>query len=527
MNASRRYIFDKASKIFVFVVPLLYLLNVLNMKIFDKFPRITIVTTILLFFACLLNIVSNLEKELVFTPSLFGKVISEISFYMSIFLIFWLSFTVSNKVLYYSTLLSISMSVVMVIFVLSTIISAQLATFDYSELERGTFSGLIKNIIFLIPCLLTDFLQRIKSEVSGLPSSTFMLISAIIVFIILFYIVPYIIAKLRRVNGVPLISPPKTLNREVLYLSQDQLNEKIIENKPIATRKMLKANNEFKNYLEDNSVENFDENIHILDKRLNFEKDGYDSLDDYEKELVKKAMEKEASIDDFSNVSDFKKYIKSLIQGGQDKQNPYLLNMIKEYNNNNSKFIHQKSSKLVEMINRSNNIKDPNYHYALSFWIYFDASLERPRDKESIGLIMTYSDNPKIYYDYDKGTVVTTIKECKLNPLYDSEQPNDREKFNCKDKVVYETKGILFQRWNLFVINFNYGTLDIFVNNNLVSSTDGVSPYIEKGFLQFGSSEDKLDNCGICGVSYHEKPLTLNHISDIYRNNERPCFADK
>lgn len=527
MSSPRGYIYNTAAQIFVFVVPLLYLLNVLNMKIFDKFPRITILTTILLFFTCLLKIIFDLEQKLVFRSQLFGLLISEISFYMCIFLIFLILFVVSNKVLYYSAFVSVSMSVIMVILILSTIISAQLVTFDYSELERGTISGLIKNIIFLVPCLLTDFLRVIKSEISGLPSSTFMLICAILVFIISFYIVPFIIDKLKRVNGVPLISSPKTLNRVLVYLSQDELNEKIIENKPMATRQILKANNEFKNYLEDNAVENFDEKIHNLDKRINFEKNGYDSLDDYEKDLVKKAMEKEASIDDFSDPSEFQKYIEGIVNSGQDKKNPYLLNMIKEYNNNSSRFIHQKSSKLVEMINRSNNIKDPNYHYALSFWVYFDASLQKPRDKESTGLIMTYSDNPKIYYDYDKGTVVTTIRQCERNPLYDDEQPNDRQKFKCSDKNIYETKEILFQRWNLFVINFNYGTLDIFVNNNLVSSTDGVSPYIEKAFLQFGSSEDKLDNCGICGVSYHEKPLTLNHISDIYRNNERPCFADK
>ena len=88
----------------------------------------------------------------------------------------------------------------------------------------------------------------------------------------------------------------------------------------MATRQMLKANNEFKNYLEDNAVENFDEKIHKLDKRINFEKNGYDSLDDYEKDLVKKAMEKDASIDDFSDPSEFQKYIEGIVNSGQDKK---------------------------------------------------------------------------------------------------------------------------------------------------------------------------------------------------------------
>ena len=519
---TQKGIYNIGAIIFIIIVPLLYFLDLFKLSVFTNFPRITIITTIILFFISLLNIIFKIEDKLNFSQSLFEKFLSEVSFYISLFLIFWISFTISNKLLYYTTLYSISMSFVMVILLLSIVIASQLSTFDFSNLERGTITDILRNIIFVIPCFLTELVGLMKSETSGLPSTTFILISITLVFIIIFYIVPYLITKMKTSVGVQLIQSPKPLDRVVLYLSQDQLNDKIIDSKPLATKQLLKQSNNFQNYLKDNPVEGFDGNIHILDKRLTFENDGYDSLEDYEKTIVKDAMKKDVSIDDFNIASEFKQYIKTLIKSGQDERYPYLLNMIKQYNDTKNDFIHQKSSKLVEMINRNNTIKEFNYHYALSFWVYFDPSLHKSRDGGSKGFILSYSDNPKIFYDYDKGTIVSTVRECVNDPL-----SKGVSNFNCTDRIIYESKDILFQKWNLFVINFNYGTLDIFVNNNLVSSTDGITPYIEKAFLQFGSSDDKLERCGICGVNYHDKPLTLNGISDIYRNNERPCFGDK
>ena len=91
--------------------------------------------------------------------------------------------------------------------------------------------------------------------------------------------------------------------------------------------------------------------------------------------------------------------------------------------------------------------------------------------------------------------------------------------------MIYKTSDILFQRWNHFVINYNYGTLDIFINNNLVATQKNVSPYIQSNnnSIQFGSNQNTLKNCGICNIRYYNIPLNLTQIRNIYGNKDNPC----
>ena len=93
-----------------------------------------------------------------------------------------------------------------------------------------------------------------------------------------------------------------------------------------------------------------------------------------------------------------------------------------------------------------------------------------------------------------------------------------------KENLIYKTKNILFQKWNNFVINYNYGTLDIFINNNLVLTKRNIAPYIKKSFLQLGSSKHPLINCGMCNAMYYEKPLKRGEINKIYKNRNYPCY---
>lgn len=508
------------ANIFIAALPILYLFGLFQTPVFKYIPRLTIISTIVLFFISVIIVIFHNEEHLDVSKIPFKKMIGTIWFFVSIFFILNVIFFFSKYLLFYSTFTSVLFSIIFIILILATLVSSQsfLITFHHNDLDQDLISELFEDIIFTIPCLVSDFFTWLQGEITGLPSPTIMLSMLIVLFTIVFYLFPFILGKMKYVKGVPLITSPKSLDNVVLRLSQDQLKDKIISFKPVATRKLLEKNNEFKNYLDDNKIEGFDENIHLLDKKLMFSNSDFKSLDEKEKIMVKNAT----TLDDFNTPSEFNQYIKSILKSGQDSRFPYLSNMIKEYTDNNNKYIHDKSTSFVDWINRSNNVNDLTYHCAITFWVYFDSSIQNSQHSGDDGLIFTYSDNPKIVYDYNEKAIISTITKCNYKTV-----SSEKRQMECEDNVIYKSDNILFQRWNLFVVNFNYGTLDIFINNNLVSSTQNVSPYIERPFLQFGSSSHKLYNCGICSASYHDKPLTLSNISEMYRNSESPCFDGK
>tara|TARA_B100001094_G_scaffold293754_1_gene313866 strand:- start:7793 stop:8890 length:1098 start_codon:yes stop_codon:yes gene_type:complete len=365
-------------------------------------------------------------------------------------------------------------------------------------------------------------MEWIKKHISGLPGTSYMITVIIALAIFLLYVLPIAKELLESTKGITFIQKSKSLEHQIIYLTQKQLKDKIIQSKPFIKRNLLRKNNDFKSYLEKKSssipdldksrtIEGFDKEIHLLDKNLMYD-DEIDQWSKAEKSIIEQEMEKNRlTIDDFKTVKSFKEYILSLRQ--EDKYYE-LLNKISDYNKMKNDFIHQEASSLVHLINRTNHIQDYNYHYGLSFWVYFDPqihSIQASQNKR--GFIMTYSNSPKMFYDYNTSELKITIENC--------ENKNNR----CSENLVYKTKDILFQRWNHFVVNYNYGTLDAFINNNLVLSKTNVSPYIENAFLKFGSDREPLYNCGICNIKYYDKPLNLTNIGEIYKNKKIPCDA--
>lgn len=259
--------------------------------------------------------------------------------------------------------------------------------------------------------------------------------------------------------------------------------------------------------------EGFNTNSHELDNLINNE-DVMASFSFDERQLLKRTLE---DIDN-NNLSMIVKQIKnsddlrSFLMDYLTTNETYygFLDKIREYNNEKNQFIYQEGSNLVNLINRTYNIHDYNYHYGISFWIYFDSFILKDNSNSHKGLIFSYSDTPKVFYDYKDNSLKVSISSCN----------NTNE---CDEEIVYKTSNILYQRWNHVVINYNYGTLDLFINNNLVSSTNNISPYIKDNTLKFGDNKHPLYNCGICNAVYQEKPLNLFEISKIYSHKNNPC----
>ena len=76
------------------------------------------------------------------------------------------------------------------------------------------FPGLIVNLIFLIPCLITDFIEYIKEQLNITPNITFVLFIIEIIFILLYVYIPYLFTAkiLQGVASKPLLTESLFLN---------------------------------------------------------------------------------------------------------------------------------------------------------------------------------------------------------------------------------------------------------------------------------------------------------------------------
>ncbi len=74
------------------------------------------------------------------------------------------------------------------------------------------------------------------------------------------------------------------------------------------------------------------------------------------------------------------------------------------------------------------------------------------------------------------------------------------------------------QKWNNFVVNYNGGTLDIFINGELVVSKPGVVPYMKFDKLEVGDIDGI--HGGICNIKYFDDALNKNKIKSIFNTGK-------
>ena len=148
---------------------------------------------------------------------------------------------------------------------------------------------------------------------------------------------------------------------------------------------------------------------------------------------------------------------------------------------------------------------DYNYNYGLSCWIYLmPQGAEYGIGYSKFTKVLDYGNKPTILYNPERNILKITVKSYKKG---------DTTPY---DKVVYTTKKLPLQKWNNIVINYIGGTLDIFMNNDLVASVKNVVPYMAPDSITIG------DNPGISGavanVTYFSAPITKSRIEFFYND---------
>jgi hypothetical protein len=166
-----------------------------------------------------------------------------------------------------------------------------------------------------------------------------------------------------------------------------------------------------------------------------------------------------------------------------------------------------------------------DYQYAISCWIFIDSL--GPNTNASYNKftsLLNFGDKPNIQYNGRTHTLMITMQQKNLkdvtkNKLIDFDDNGNR--------IIYIDNNFLLQKWNNIIINYNGGTLDIFLNGKLVKSSIEVVPYYTFDNLTIG--ENGGIKGGICNVVYFRRALTSQNIYFLYntvKDKHTPTLND-
>jgi hypothetical protein len=133
--------------------------------------------------------------------------------------------------------------------------------------------------------------------------------------------------------------------------------------------------------------------------------------------------------------------------------------------------------------------KNFTYHYGLSFEIYINP---QPPNTNA-----AYNEYAKLF---DYGHKPTLLYKANENKLKIQVRMNENE-----TRDIYLGDIMKLQRWNKFLINYDHGTLDIFLNGKLLSSASSMAPYMTLDVVSVGQTNGI--NGGIRNVLYFRDPV--------------------
>ena len=200
-----------------------------------------------------------------------------------------------------------------------------------------------------------------------------------------------------------------------------------------------------------------------------------------------------------------------------------------------------------------------NYRFALSFWFYIDSFPPSTGDSYLKPVtILSYGDNPCVKYYSPTNSIIITVKQktenvdivSSIQNLETNIKAETIEKWNVfqnkiksgiemvktlpisneedenGNRIIYQKKDILLQKWNNIVINYNGGTLDVFYNGELVKSAIEVVPEIKKDMLTVGT--DSGINGSVANILYFDHQLnylTVNRLYTMLKSKNPPTIS--
>lgn len=166
-----------------------------------------------------------------------------------------------------------------------------------------------------------------------------------------------------------------------------------------------------------------------------------------------------------------------------------------------------------------------DYQYAISCWIFLDAAGPNMNPNyNKYTSLLNFGNKPNVLYNGKKHSFMITMQQKNLQDITNNKMTDFDDEGN---RIIYVNNNLLLQKWNNLIINYNGGTLDIFLNGELVKSSIEVVPYYTFENLTIGENDGIKG--GICNVIYFRRALTSQNIYYIYntvKNKDPPTLND-
>jgi hypothetical protein len=323
-------------------------------------------------------------------------------------------------------------------------------------------------------------------------------------------LIPFFQKQRYKNDGIFLIDKSLPLNTNILSISSESLNQKIKEKRPFYDKwfqKMIELESRTRNSSKDIEFKKTTDsslNLAIPPDSITLpyylrNLENFTSLQNEDSNIISwnlfksRAKEYDSSLDDAYSPQDYNERMRNYIEN-----HPQILTVLeKAQYMYSSAFASWDTLKSVPSLLKgtSGSVPTYSYHYAIASWIYLQ-QIEATDPQ----MIYSFGSRPSLYFDPIDSSLMIVLN------------------FGTpKQKIIYRTTSILYQRWNFIVMNYRYGTLDLFINNNLVGTYPDVLTYLDPDDMLLVGSKDNKNLGGICNMKYYELPLNVRKINDIYK----------
>jgi len=357
-------------------------------------------------------------------------------------------------------------------------------------LDNNIIFSALYHLIFVIPCSFWWLVKYMYKEFYTTPHFVYILLGLEILFISGFFLIPIVTEKIYHFSYGK-VNKKKLLEKEINTLKQSkdyytELNNNLKSRVDVNWKKIITQNlnnnpEELKKHLLAlgyNDDKNKTKNSWTLAKITKYIKNIMPSIlnnEGYITDTEYNIKQKQTELDNISSTLTGVTLLKRPIPTDIEKT-------IGSYQN------------LVDK-----NSTSFNYNYAISCWVFihnYGTNLSSAYVVDTP--LLNYGNRPAITWNGKINTLKIKMRDANKNVL-----------------TVFKTNKIPLQKWVNIVINYNGGTLDVFIDNKLVASERNIIPFMAYDKIVVGANNGISG--GICNVTYYNNVLTKNQI-DIYYN---------